>query len=180
MWIFGYGSLIWRPDMAFEQSCTALLRDWQRRFYQASPDHRGTPEAPGRVVTLINDEWGDCWGKAYRIPPDDRPRILEALDLREQAGYEHHWLTLEVADETGTLTNQSIEALVYVAPPTNPNFLGPGPLRDMARHILNSHGPSGPNTEYLLELAKSLRNMEVHDHHVFALEAELLSLQAAS
>ena len=50
MWIFGYGSLIWRPDFAFEESRIAVLMGWRRAFTQGSPDHRGTPRAPGRDI----------------------------------------------------------------------------------------------------------------------------------
>lgn len=175
MWIFGYGSLIWRPDMAYDERHPAYLRGWQRAFAQASPDHRGTPEAPGRVVTLHQQPDKGCWGMVYRIPLEEREPILESLDFREKAGYEHHWLSLTLADTEGNLLDQTVKALVYVASPTNENYIGVGSFDEMARHIISSHGPSGANVEYALELAKSLRQMKVQDEHVFQLEAQILA-----
>src|SRR5581483_11846825 len=66
MWIFAYGSLIFRPDFPWIERRRAFVRGWARRFWQGSPDHRGVPEAPGRVVTLVARD-GFCGGCAYRI-----------------------------------------------------------------------------------------------------------------
>ena len=91
-WLFGYGSLIWNPDVPFDDRRPARLRGWARRFWQGSHDHRGTPEAPGRVVTLI--EAGDAFvdGLAFRIPGGEAKEILARLDHREKNGYARHAL----------------------------------------------------------------------------------------
>ena len=67
LWIFGYGSLVWRPDIPHDERRPAWIRGFARRFWQGSTDHRGVPEAPGRVVTLVRDEAARCWGAAYRV-----------------------------------------------------------------------------------------------------------------
>jgi len=67
MWIFAYGSLIFRPAFPFVERRRAFVRGWMRRFWQGSPDHRGVPDAPGRVVTLLPSEAETCGGCAYRI-----------------------------------------------------------------------------------------------------------------
>ena len=66
-WIFGYGSLIWRPDFPFVQSRIGYIKGWRRVFWQGSADHRGTPDAPGRVATIVADERETCIGMAYNI-----------------------------------------------------------------------------------------------------------------
>ena len=82
-WIFAYGSLIWRPDFAFVDRRRVHLPGFTRRFWQGSHDHRGTPDAPGRVVTLIQDEQASCHGMAYLINDE---AVFRALDHREKNG----------------------------------------------------------------------------------------------
>ena len=69
-WVFAYGSLIWRPGFEWTECQKAYLRGWTRRFWQGSPDHRGTPIAPGRVVTLVAEPSEDVYGVAFKISPD--------------------------------------------------------------------------------------------------------------
>ncbi len=171
MWIFGYGSLIWKPNFDFQDKTPGLLRGFERRFYQGSPDHRGTPDDPGRVVTLLSAEEALTWGMAYRVEGDVAARILERLDHREKGGYQRHELPLVDPDDPDkTLIER---ALVYVATPDNPHYLGYAEPRAIARHVAASTGPSGPNRDYVLRLAESLRRHGVHDPHVFAIEAAL-------
>lgn len=160
IWLFGYGSLIFKVDFPYLEARQATIRDWVRRFWQGSHDHRGTPTDPGRVVTLVPEQGAVCTGIAYRVLPD----VLQQLDIREKNGY----LRLETRlDFEG---GEYAEGLVYIALEDNPAFLGPAPEEDIARHIQRSHGPSGPNIDYLLNLADSLRRMSVDDPHVFEIE----------
>ncbi len=164
-WVFGYGSLIYKVDFPFLDRIEAHIVGWERRFWQGSHDHRGTPEAPGRVVTLVEAAGRRCDGVAYRITE----AVFDHLDHREKNGYQRVDTAMTLADE------RQVTATVYIADPGNHAFLGPKPLPDLARHIDESHGPSGSNREYLLTLAKSLRELGVHDQHVFDLEALLLA-----
>ena len=168
MWIFGYGSLIWRPDLPFVERRRADLEGWRRRLWQASPDHRGTPESPGRVLTLVEEEGAVCRGVAYRLAPDGLDEVLADLDHREKAGYERRLLPLVLEDPAET-----VEALVYRAPPGNAGFLGPAPVAEMAEHIRRSSGPSGPNVEYVLELARALHDLGVVEDEVLEVAAAL-------
>jgi cation transport regulator ChaC len=162
-WIFGYGSLVWRPAFDYEDRRPGFIRGYKRRFWQASPDHRGTPEAPGRVVTLIEESQSITWGVAYRISKEQRPSIMSALDHREKAGYERVDTAMYADDGTAT------PVTVYIAAPGNMNYLGPAPLEDIAAVCRSARGPSGPNREYVLELSRALRDIGAEDEHVSAL-----------
>jgi len=164
-WVFGYGSLIWRPDLPFEERRHGFVRGFVRRFWQASPDHRGTPEAPGRVVTLVRAEDAVCWGVAYRIAARRWPAVRDELEYREKAGYQP--LRADFFEPGGA--RSIADVLLYVAGPGDPGFLGPAPLAEIAAVVRRSHGPSGSNREYVLELARALTEMGAVDEHVQAL-----------
>ena len=168
-WLFGYGSLIWRPDIAYLERRVARAQDWVRRFWQGSHDHRGLPDDPGRVVTLVPESGSHCEGMAYLIEDAVFEHTFSYLDHREKNGYERHALSLCFRDgEVG-------EGVVYIASRDNHAFLGPAPLSEMAAQIRRCAGPSGRNADYLLELATALRTLEIEDPHVFELEDALLS-----
>ncbi len=163
-WIFGYGSLIWQPAFDHQEAQPGFVIGWQRRFFQASPDHRGTPEAPGRVVTLVPDRDGLCWGVAYRVDADRLDGVLEDLDLREQAGYQRVWLDVHLRDRA----DGPVRALAYLADRSNPNFIE-ADLVDIAEIVRRARGPSGSNRDYVERLHASLRAMGGTDDHVTAL-----------
>ncbi len=175
MWVFGYGSLIWRPSFPFLERRTALLRGYVRRFWQGSTDHRGVPGAPGRVVTLIAEPAAACIGAAYRVAEEELPAVLAGLDIREKNGYERLWLPLALDPPDGPV----VEGLVYLAGPGNSEFLGPAEPGEIAQQIRRSRGPSGPNAEYLLRLAGALRLLDARDEHVAELEQLLLRFDPA-
>lgn len=166
VWLFGYGSLIYKSGFDYIETRTATIRGWKRRFWQGSHDHRGTPEHPGRVATLIADDNATCTGLAYRVTPD----VFEQLDVREKNGYLRLIRPLILAD------GSDVEGLVYIATEDNAAYLGPASEAAIARHVRASSGPSGPNSEYVLELARALRAMDVDDPHVFAIESSLRAL----
>lgn len=159
MWIFGYGSLIWRPDFEFEEARLAYLEGWERVFSQGSPDHRGTPEEPGRVVTLRACATGGLWGRAFRIREDAVEGILERLDHREQGGYERISISLSPNEEA----TEHWDAVTYVAPAGNPHDLGVASLDAMVTQISTACGPSGPNRDYVIRLREALDGLEISD-----------------
>jgi cation transport protein ChaC len=169
VWVFGYGSLIWRPAIAHAERRAGRIHGWARRFWQASTDHRGTVEAPGRVLTLIESD-GAVWGMAYAIPRAEWPAIEAALDLREQQGYAR-WIVdigLASADRAGPILDV-VAGVLYVATPANPHYIGPEPLDVTAEIVRRSHGPSGSNLAYVLELERALTAMGAADPEVRAL-----------
>jgi cation transport regulator ChaC len=167
LWIFGYGSLVWRPAFEFAECRTGAVQGWARRFWQGSTDHRGVPEDPGRVVTLHRRAEAICHGVVYAVAPEVRDEVLAGLDHREKGGYDRH--RVDVRTDGGMIEG----ALMYVAGPDNPNYVGPSELDEIATVVRRAVGPSGPNLEYVLRLAEALREMGAHDEHVFALEALL-------
>jgi cation transport regulator ChaC len=163
-WIFGYGSLIWRPDFAFSQRVRGFVRGWSRRFWQGSPDHRGVPEAPGRVVTLVPDAEAVCWGVAYRLAEETASSTLTLLDWREREGYDRHTVEFNAVDRPAR--EGSWPALVYVARERNRHYLGPAPLATIVDQVRRAAGPSGANSAYVLELEAALRALDAGDPHV--------------
>ncbi|MFL9925747.1 gamma-glutamylcyclotransferase [Herbaspirillum lusitanum] len=166
VWLFGYGSLIFKADFPFIEKRPAHILNWARRFWQGSHDHRGTPEAPGRVATLTPDAGAVCAGMAYLISP----QVFAHLDYREKNGYLR--LSTDIFFEDGGQQ----EGLFYIAREDNAAFLGQAPELDIAHQINAAHGPSGRNREYLLNLATALRELGAHDAHVFAIEHHLLAM----
>jgi cation transport regulator ChaC len=165
VWLFGYGSLIFKADFPFIERRPASIQGWSRRFWQGSHDHRGTEQAPGRVVTLVPIEGATCHGMAYLVTPEE----FIHLDYREKNGYLR--LAIEMRFEDGSVH----EGIVYIARTDNAAYLGPASEEAIARQIAAARGPSGPNSEYLLELARALRELGKEDAHVEAIERHLLS-----
>ena len=174
IWIFGYGSLIWNPGFTFKEQQVGYIRGWARRFFQGSTDHRGTPDTPGRVATLVAEPGATCWGIAYQISENGAQSVFNYLDYREKGGFERY---VEIFHALHPKRRPLVhEVIVYVARHDNPNYLGPAALTEMAHQIFHSTGPSGPNVEYLVKLADSLRSLGVVDDHVFELEQHVHAL----
>ncbi|KAK3299058.1 ChaC-like protein-domain-containing protein [Chaetomium fimeti] len=203
-WLFGYGSLIWKPPPHFgpDRRIPGWVTGYVRRFWQ---DHRGTPEAPGRVVTLISRSYWEqltdhhdsapdkVWGVAYRITPDRVAEVKEYLDIREINGYTIHYTPFHPA-ATAAPTNPAqhphdhhhhhhpgpIRTLVYIGTPDNDQFVGPQDPQQLAEHIYRSTGPSGPNRDYLwgLEAALDELSPESGDEHVTDLSNRLRAVAA--
>lgn len=163
-WVFGYGSLIYKVDFPYIQRRPGNIHGWERRFWQGSHDHRGTPCSPGRVVTLIESPGASCRGMAYLIEHE----VFEHLDHREKNGYERYPVTIELDG-----ISDPVEGVIYVAAEDNHAYLGPARMEEVASHIADSHGPSGSNRDYVLQLARALRELGDHDPHVHELEALL-------
>ncbi|KAJ3518274.1 hypothetical protein NMY22_g13761 [Coprinellus aureogranulatus] len=184
--VFGYGSLIFKPPPHVIKKTPGFLKGYVRRFAQKSHDHRGTPEAPGRVVTLVHKEDWDkfsqsdafpdddtVWGVAYTIDPAHVAEVREYLDYREKDGYTMETLDIYGHDENGKDIVLIHNAYCYVGRNDNPSFIGSEPLTELADTIWRSVGPSGPNKEYLYRLADAVRELspDSWDSHLFSLEA---------
>ena len=161
-WVFGYGSLIWRQDFEVLDYQPASIGGWTRRLWQGSHDHRGVPEDPGRVATIVEAPGERCHGCALLVPHN----VFEHLDHREKNGYERIELPIRLSD-------RDVSGVTYIAPRDNHAFLGDAPRAEIVAQIRRCHGESGSNLEYVLELAHALADLGIHDSHVREVEAWL-------
>ncbi|GAA5930195.1 hypothetical protein JCM1841_000492 [Sporobolomyces salmonicolor] len=169
--VFGYGSLIWKAPPFDLESEPGYIKGFVRRFAQASHDHRGTPEHPGRVVTLVTEQDWEAhrkddplgshhvWGRIYCIPPSRSAEIWAYLDHREKDGYTLRTVDVYGVDEKGEEVVVEKNVRVYVGETTNPSFAGGEPLATLADRIAHTVGPSGPNKEYLYNLCTAVRQL---------------------
>ncbi|KAI5466170.1 ChaC-like protein [Mariannaea sp. PMI_226] len=189
-WLYGYGSLIWKPPPHYDTRIPGYVSGYVRRFWQVrfSPiqDHRGTPEDPGRVVTLIERSYWEqltdhhdtapdrVWGVAYRIIPEKVAEVKEYLDIREINGYSIHYAPFQPADGS-----TPIRTLVYIGTPDNDQFVGPQDPQKLAEHIFRSQGPSGLNKDYLLNLEIALNELapDSGDEHISDLANRVRKLE---
>jgi cation transport regulator ChaC len=179
MWVFGYGSLIWKPNFRFVEKRAAFITGYIRRFWQGSTDHRGTHERPGRVVTLIptHENADKVVGVAFKLDPETEEETLRALDVREQGGYDRVMLVAYAYDTGFPLPER---CLCFIANEQNQEWLGPAPVMDIAWQICECAGPSGSNLEYFENLAASLRDLGAFDEHISELEGKIQAIQAAA
>ncbi|CAG4955288.1 unnamed protein product [Parnassius apollo] len=176
MWVFGYGSLVWKVDFSYESKIIGYIKGYLRRFYQHSIDHRGIPEKPGRVVTLIpsEDPNSTVWGVAYKIRSEDIEDVTNHLDFREKNGYSKKTVTFHPKDKG----LESFDLTLYIATTENESYAGPASIEAIAKQVINCHGPSGSNKEYVYNLARAMREIApgVDDDHLFSLEAAIRRL----
>lgn len=173
IWVFGYGSLVWNPGFDFVRSQIGYIRGYDRRFWQGNDKHRGTPEKIGRVATLVEREEGQVWGRAFLLRDDDASSraSLSYLDQREAklGGYSVRFVQFRPRDPR----EDPFHALVYIATASNPLYLGPASHVQLADEVLAARGFCGANAEYVLKLARFMREEvpDAWDEHLFTLES---------
>ncbi|GAA6183467.1 gamma-glutamylcyclotransferase [Aliiglaciecola sp. NS0011-25] len=167
IWLFGYGSLIYKVDFDYIASEYAYINGYARRFWQGSHDHRGTPESPGRVLTLTPVQGERCFGRAFKVNHE----VFEQLDHREKNGYLRHEIPIHLSN------NRIVNGLIYIASPDNAAYLGEASIEYIAKQIFNSSGPSGLNRDYVYELEAALKEHDEVDEHVFQIKSLLKSLE---
>ncbi len=170
-WVFGYGSLMWRPGFPHVERQRAVMHGRRRAFCIYSVYHRGIPEAPGLVLGLAPG--GSVRGIAFRVAARDWPATHDYLLQREQPTetYVEAWAEVRLAD------GRRIRALVFVSDMRHPQWAGGLDLDSQAQLIAGSEGLSGRNIDYLRDLVRHLREDDVVDrsmetllHKVEALE----------
>jgi cation transport protein ChaC len=156
LWIFGYASLIWRPDFAFEERRPAQVRGWHRALKMWSRVNRGTPEVPGLVFALLPG--GSCHGVAFRVHRQQAPDILATLWEREMPTgvYDPRWL------RCGT-PHGPVSALAFTLSRHSPNYTG-ALSGEQYRHIFaHARGRYGSTHDYAHLTYESLKAHGIHD-----------------
>jgi glutathione-specific gamma-glutamylcyclotransferase len=166
-WVFGYGSLIWRPGFAYRRSTQALLRGAHRSLCIYSHRHRGTPERPGLVFGLVRG--GSCRGMAFEVDGAIWDEVHAYLAERElDSG-----IYLETSRPIRLDTGEIVDALTYVVDERHPQYAGRLETAEQARLVRGGVGEAGPNPEYVLTTAEHLAAMGIHDPYLDELVAML-------
>jgi len=166
LWVFGYGSLIWRPGFEYLERIPAHVIGMHRSLCVYSFDHRGTPERPGLVLGL--DFGGACRGIAYRVAAKNRAATIAYLREREQTTAVYRELVrgvwLDGQPERRT------EALCYAVDRGHAQYAGRLSHDRQLQIVRAAHGSSGNNRDYVLETVKALETLGIVDHdlHVIA------------
>jgi cation transport protein ChaC len=164
-WVFGYGSLMWRPAFAFAERRMARAPGFRRRFCLRSIRYRGTPEDPGLVLGLDRDAAAACEGVAYRVEAVGAEATLAYLRERELVTYAYEEAVAPVALDDG----RRVDALLYVVDPAHAQYAGALTLAEQAAAIRRCAGPAGTNLDYFLNTLAHLREIGVHDAELEAL-----------
>lgn len=151
LWVFGYGSLMWRPGFEFEERRPALLKGYHRGFCVYSHVHRGTPERPGLVFGL--DTGGECQGVAFRVDASRAEETRRYLEAREQVTsvYVETMKLVELVDD-----GSQVEALCYLVDQTHPQYAGELTFERQVALIAAGVGNSGRNPDYLESTVRHL------------------------
>ncbi|CAN7616205.1 gamma-glutamylcyclotransferase [Phenylobacterium sp. LjRoot225] len=156
-WVFGYGSLMWRPGFAFVERCAATLHGRRRAFCIYSVHHRGTYERPGLVLGLAPG--GAARGAAFRVAEADWPEVYAYLLEREQPTETY----IEARRAVRLADGRRVEALVFLSDVRHVQWAGRLSLERQAELIAGAHGLSGRNVDYLRDLVLHLREEAVRD-----------------
>ena len=156
LWMFGYASLIWRPEFDAVEHRPALVRGWHRAFQMRSRVNRGTPEQPGLVYALVSG--GMCRGMVYRIPHQRGPEELDRLWQREMPTgvYDPRWLRCQTADG-------AVMALAFTLSRRSPNYTGRIDDQAMLAILRQAQGRYGSTLDYLVRTAEALRHHRMCD-----------------
>lgn len=173
LWVFGYGSLIWKPEFAWAERAPARVHGYHRRLCLRSVQYRGTPECPGIVAGL--DRGGSCAGVLYRLPPDGLRAALLRLWEREMFmnSYAARWLAVRRLDRRGADgAPRLVTALAFVVRHDAPNYAGRLSHDELIEVLGRACGRLGTSLDYLLCTVEALRADGLSDPHLERLAAE--------
>src|SRR5689334_2541085 len=169
LWVFGYGSLMWRPGFDFVEQVEARLIGAHRALCVYSFVHRGTPERPGLVLGL--DLGGACRGVAYRVTAKQRAEVIAYLRGREQVTSVYR----ETLRAVTLLAHpeRRVSALVYMIDRGHVQYAGRLDRAQQLHLVRQGHGQSGPNRDYVLSTVQALESLGLYDRDLHLLAEKL-------
>lgn len=165
-WVFGYGSLMWKPGFAFEEREPGVVHGFRRALCVFSHVHRGTPERPGLVLGL--DAGGSCHGVGYRVAAANWPAALSYLREREQVTMVYREITTPVRLLT---SGRLVRAVAYAVDRRHPQYAGRLEKVRLIELVRRGEGKSGRCVDYVANTVAHLRELGIHDaslEHVVA------------
>ena len=166
LWIFAYGSLMWRPGFASEEVVHARLTGWRRSFCIYSRFHRGSSRRPGLVLGL--DRGGVCEGLAFRVAARNARETLRYLRDREQVASVYREALVPVTLMSGE--RAEVMALTYLVERAHPSYAGQLPLAEQAHFIRGAVGRSGNNIDYLANTLAHLNQLGIRERELERLQ----------
>lgn len=157
LWVFGYGSLMWRPGFPFVERRHAHLHGYRRALCILSHIHRGTRENPGLVLGL--DQGGRCHGVAFRVAAQEVPATVHYLREREQMTRVYRERHLRIRLDDG----RAVTALGYVTDRKHEQYAGKLPFEQILSLVRQGKGISGANPDYVRSTHEHLLGMGVVD-----------------
>lgn len=160
LWLFAYGSLIWKPEFEFSQQLIARVQGYHRALRMRSRLYRGTPEQPGLVLALLSG--GSCRGMLYRVDATRAEATLRQVWDREMISgvYEPRWLSCHAAD------GSTRQALAFTLSRRSPNCTGALDEAQLVHVLRHASGRYGSTLEYLQRTVHSLRAHGIHDREL--------------
>ncbi len=159
LWVFGYGSLMWRPGFRYEEAVLGVLHGSHRALCVLSHTHRGTPERPGLVLGL--DRGGSCIGVAFRVAPENGESVIDYLREREldTTVYREKRRPVRLGHREG----EEVDALLYTVNRRHPQYAGELTREEALSIVEGARGHSGPNRDYVVNTADHLAEIGIHD-----------------
>jgi cation transport protein ChaC len=169
LWVFGYGSLMWRPGFPFSETAPALLKGAHRALCVYSIIHRGTDAEPGLVLGL--DRGGACRGVAFRVSQGAENETVAYLREREQVTdvYLESYRPGRLLDGSG----RSLRALTYLVDRNHDQYAGGLSLEEQVRIVKTGKGQAGGNVEYVMRTLRHLEEAGVTDPYLTKLAKHL-------
>jgi cation transport protein ChaC len=159
LWVFAYGSLIWKPDFEYAERRPAMVHGWHRALKMWSRINRGTPERPGLVFGMLSG--GCCRGMVFRIPRAEGREVLTRLWAREMitAVYDPRWLACHTAQGP-------VKALAFTLSRKSPNHTGELTEEEYRAIFAEATGIYGTTLDYAHRTLEELKLLNIRDRRL--------------